>query len=217
MRIFHLLTKLLPESVRARIQFRVLSKKATLIGRGQYFGTGSGIYLKWGSDARDVVLHENSELFGNILSYNHGKVTLGKWAKVGMGSKINCVNSIEIGEDTAISNFVTIVDHNYHPINPDDRRYMRHTPHLSRERQPMYSANAPIKIGSNVCIGEYSRICKGVTIGDNAIIGACSIVTKSVPANCIAAGNPARVVKEGIDINTTAIFPLEDVGITNTQ
>lgn len=205
-----MLSKLLPESVRTRIQYTKLSKKATLLGANQHFGLDSSISLMWGSDPGDVVLNENCELFGGIQSYNHGKVTLGRWAKVGMGAKINCVNSIEIGDDTAIADFVTIVDHNFHPVNPDDRRYMRHTPHGARERQPMYSANAPIKIGTNVWIGEHSRICKGVTIGDNSIIGACSIVTKSVPANCVAVGNPARVVKENIDTDTARVFPLGD-------
>lgn len=210
MRIFHLLTKVLPESVRLRIHAKELSKKATLSGADQTFGENSAIALNWGSTPADVMLEEHSELYGSILSYNHGKVRLGKWAKVGMGTKINCVNNIEIGDDTAIGDFVTIVDHNFHPVNPDDRRYMRHTPHNSRERQPMYSVNAPIKIGTNVWIGEHARICKGVTIGDNAVVGACSIVTKDIPANCIAVGNPARVVKENIDVNTTSIFPLKD-------
>ena len=210
MRIFDFFIKILPESVRLRIHSKELSKKATLSGIGQTFGDNSLIALRWGSTPEDIILEEHSELFGSILSYNHGKVRLGKWAKVGLGTKINCVNSIEIGDDTAIADFVTIVDHNFHPVNPDDRRYMRHTPHGARERQPMYSANAPIVIGSNVWIGERARICKGVTIGDNVIIGACSIVTKSIPANCIAVGNPARVVKENIDTNTTAVFPLED-------
>ena len=48
-------------------------------------------------------------------------------------------------------------------------------------------------IGSNV------RICKGVTIGQGAVIAACSVVTKDVPANSIAAGNPAKIVKTDID------------------
>ena len=158
----------------------------------------------------DVVLKDHCELFGHILSYNHGKVILGKWSKVGMNTNINCVNHIEIGDDTAIADNVTIVDHNYHPVNPDDRRYMRHTPHGSRERQPMYSANAPIIIGKNVWIGNGVRICKGVTIGDNSVVGACSIVTKDIPANCVAVGNPAKIVKENIDKMTNSIFPLKD-------
>lgn len=50
-------------------------------------------------------------------------------------------------------------------------------------------------IGENCWIGANVRICKGVTIGDNSVVAACSVVTKDVPANCIVAGNPAKVVK----------------------
>lgn len=53
----------------------------------------------------------------------------------------------------------------------------------------------PIKIGDCVWIGGNSSICMGVTIGDNAIIGAGSVVTKDIPANAVAVGNPARVIR----------------------
>lgn len=209
-RFFSVALKFFPESYRIKIHGKEISKNATLNGKGQNLGEYSSVSLQWGSTKEDVVLDEHCELFGQIESYNHGKVTMGKWSKVGMGTKINCVNCITIGDETAIADFVTIVDHNFHPVNPDDRRYMRHTPHGSRERQPMYSANAPIVIGKNVWIGSGVRICKGVTIGDNAVIGACSIVTKDIPANCVAVGNPAKVVKENIDQTTKPIFPLKD-------
>ena len=54
---------------------------------------------------------------------------------------------------------------------------------------------AAVKIGDNVWIGENASVNKGVTIGNNAIIGAGSIVLKDIPANAIAAGNPAAVLK----------------------
>ena len=53
----------------------------------------------------------------------------------------------------------------------------------------------PITIGSNVWIGGSCVICPGVTIGDNAVIGAGSVVTKDIPANVVAAGNPCRVIR----------------------
>lgn len=57
-----------------------------------------------------------------------------------------------------------------------------------------YPSHAKIKIGNNVWLGENVTICKGVTIGDNCIIGIGSVVTKSIPPNSIAAGIPARVI-----------------------
>lgn len=118
-------------------------------------------------------------------------------------------NNIRIGDYTAIANNVTIVDHNYHPINPADRKYMRQTPLGSIERSPIYSLNKPVSIGPNVWLGNSVRVCKGVSIGDNSIIGANSVVTKDIPANCIAVGNPARVVKTDIHLSTEKVFPIK--------
>ncbi|WP_448789141.1 acyltransferase [Bacteroides graminisolvens] len=208
MRIINLFIRLLPQPWRLKVLFFKFSKRVTLIGSAHFFGEHANVVLLWGSSREDVVMKSHSELFGTIMSYNHGKVTLGEWGKVGKNCLINCVNSITIGDDCAIADNVTIVDHNYHPINPSDGLYMRHTSHGSRERQPMYSANAPIVIGKNVWLGNNVRVCKGVTIGDNSVIGANSIVTKDIPANCVAVGNPAHVVKTDIDRTTTSIFPL---------
>jgi len=55
---------------------------------------------------------------------------------------------------------------------------------------------APVKIGDNVWIGMNAVILKGVTIGDNSVVAAGAVVTKSVPANTIVAGNPAVTVKK---------------------
>lgn len=186
-----------------------IARNCTLEGTSHSFRTGSRVKLADGSTREDVILHDHSELFGTINSYNHGRVVMHEWSKLGPDSVISCVNHIEIGSDTAISFGVTIVDHNFHPTNPSDRRYMRHTPHRSPERSPKYAANAPIIIGENVLLGSGCRICKGVTIGDNAIVAANSVVTKDVPANAIAAGNPAKIVKENIDQITTPVFPLK--------
>jgi acetyltransferase-like isoleucine patch superfamily enzyme len=55
-----------------------------------------------------------------------------------------------------------------------------------------------VTLGNRVWVGQRSTILKGVTIGDDAIIGAGAVVTRDVPANCVAAGNPARVVRKGV-------------------
>jgi acetyltransferase-like isoleucine patch superfamily enzyme len=68
-----------------------------------------------------------------------------------------------------------------HPIDPTHRGYM-------------YAL--PVTIGENVWVGAGAVICPGVTIGENTVIGAGSIVTKDIPANVVAAGNPCKVLRE---------------------
>lgn len=191
-----------------QLRWRQIRRNCTIVGKGQSCSKRAVVFLTCGSTKEDVVLYEHIDLYGKIISYNHGKVIMHPWSKVGPGTEINCVNRIEIGRDTAIAQNVVIIDNNTHPINPADRRYMRHTPHGSDERKNYHSANSPIIIGENVWIGSNVRIQKGVTIGDNAIIAANSVVTKNVPANAIAAGNPAKIVKEDIDKTTTPIFSI---------
>ena len=62
-------------------------------------------------------------------------------------------------------------------------------------REQGYQVNHPIRIGSNCWIGAGAVILAGVTIGDNTVIGAGSVVTKDIPANVVAVGNPCRIIK----------------------
>ena len=63
-------------------------------------------------------------------------------------------------------------------------------------REQVYQYNLPVTIGNNVWIGAGSIILPGVTIGDNSVIGAGSVVTKDIPENTVAVGNPCRVMRE---------------------
>jgi acetyltransferase-like isoleucine patch superfamily enzyme len=90
---------------------------------------------------------------------------------------------IRIGADGLFGSGVEILDSDFHELHPDRRR----------GGQPRM---APVDIGPNVFIGNGVRILKGVTIGAHAVIGAGSVVTASIPEGVIAAGNPARVIRE---------------------
>lgn len=110
----------------------------------------------------------------------------GKHISIGKGSYIN-VNcnfiddgEITIGEKVMFGPAVTIATVG-HPINPELREYMY---------------TAPVRIGNNVWIGGNVTICPGVTIGENSVVGAGSVVIHDVPANCIVAGNPCKVIRE---------------------
>lgn len=111
-----------------------------------------------------------------------------------IGNKVevnmNCVfldcNSITIGDNCGIGPGVHIYTV-AHPVSPAER--------LSGDSQFWKSFTAPVTIGRNVWIGGGSIILPGVTIGDGTTIGAGSVVTKSIPPNSVAVGNPCRVIK----------------------
>ncbi|NMP38121.1 MAG: sugar O-acetyltransferase [Clostridiales bacterium] len=69
-------------------------------------------------------------------------------------------------------------------------------PILPELREKIYQYNMPVHIGRNCWIGAGAIILPGVTVGDNTVIGAGSVVTRDVPANVVAAGNPCRVLRE---------------------
>ena len=69
-------------------------------------------------------------------------------------------------------------------------------PILPSLRERAYQFNLPVSIGRNVWVGANAMILPGVTIGDNSVIGAGSVVTKDIPANVVAVGNPCRVLRE---------------------
>ena len=91
------------------------------------------------------------------------------------------VARITIGEDVQIGPNVQLLTPT-HPVEADPRRHK-------------YEAAKPIVIGNNVWLGGGAIVLPGVTIGDNSVIGAGAIVTKDIPPNVLAVGNPARVVR----------------------
>ena len=80
-------------------------------------------------------------------------------------------------------------------FGPNVQVYTAYHPLLASERIKGPELAAPIHIKDNVWVGGSAIICKGVTIGENTTIGAGSVVTKDIPANVFAAGNPCRVIR----------------------
>ncbi|WP_052259491.1 DapH/DapD/GlmU-related protein [Flavobacterium sp. KMS] len=176
-----------------------VKSKVTLLGKNYIFRRSTIINLQEGSLKSDIVLDDNVWILGSLTSCNGGKIKFGGFSKIGTNSIIMSANHVEIGSYTAIANNVRIIDNNNHPINPEDRLFMRQQSEDSSYRSIKHSDSAPIMIGDNCWIGEFARICKGVTIGNNSIVAASSVVTKDVPENAIVAGNPAKIVKIDID------------------
>ena len=105
------------------------------------------------------------------------EVTIGERTAIGDRTEIHCGHKVTIGSQVAISWDVIFLESDYHSIGGGE------------------GVPRPIIIEDGVWIGTRCIILKGVTIGKNSVIGAGSVVTKSIPANSIAAGNPARVIR----------------------
>lgn len=113
---------------------------------------------------------------------------IGSNSRIGDDSHITCLNEIVIGDSVQMGRKVFISD-NAHGAS--DRKLLDVNPVL----RPMYS-KGPVVIGDNVWIGEMACIMPGVTIGNGAIIGAGSVVTKDVPSYCVVGGAPAKIIKD---------------------
>jgi len=109
-----------------------------------------------------------------------GSIFIGDYCMICPGVRIGSADSIHIGDNCMLASNAYIADSDWHDI------YNRIS----------LGKTAPVHIGNNVWIGDSAIICKGVSIGENSIIGAGAVVSKDIPAGCIAAGNPARVVKQ---------------------
>jgi len=81
-------------------------------------------------------------------------------------------------------------------IGPNCSFYTAEHPLDPALRKEGWESGRPIKVGDNVWFGGNVTVLPGVTIGDNAVIGAGSVVTKDIPADCIAVGNPCRVMRK---------------------
>lgn len=180
--------------------------KRAQVGKNVVIRHTANIYLTHGSQPENICIGDKSIIQGTLVSSHHGKIIMGKHSRIGVNSYIRCVDNVILGDYSVTSDNVVISDNNNHPVNPDDRLIMRVTPPGSDERSWIHSDHSPIIIGNNVWIGEYARICKGVKIGDGSIVAANAVVTKDIPANCVAAGNPARIVKTDIDKTTPRKF-----------
>ena len=128
-----------------------------------------------------------------------GHVKIGDFTLL-VGALLTCEVSIEIGSHCLISWGTGIADSDFHPVAAAQRRIDAEALAPFYEGKPERPREAvkarPIKIGDNVWIGMNAIILKGVTIGENSVVAAGAVVSKSVPENVVVAGNPAVVVKQ---------------------
>ncbi len=132
--------------------------------------------------ARELLQTEESHILTPPFRCDVGtNIIVGK----NFGANYNCtildVAKVTFGDNCLLAPNVSIFTAG-HPLHPDSRN-------------SGYEYGIEVHIGNNVWIGGNSVICPGVTIGDNCVIGAGSVVTKDIPAWSLAAGNPARVIR----------------------
>ena len=150
----------------------------------------STIFLR--GDGHTLVIEEGVQLYNvriKIIGAGN-EVRIGKKTTFGSGSLVCGGNNthIEIGENCMLAEGLDVWNTDTHSIIKDGKL-----------------CNPPenITIGNHVWTGKDVAILKGVTVGDNAIVGMKSLVTKDIPSGCIAAGNPAKIIKDGVDWNRT--------------
>ncbi|MEE1032269.1 MAG: DapH/DapD/GlmU-related protein [Ruminococcus sp.] len=171
-----------------------------------YLWTDTGEYLEEQARAKDLMYDFNhtrpseegkrneiiKELFGSVgdpvwIMQPITSLARGKTVHIGSGTYINSGLTliddyeIHIGENCLLATNVTLCTTG-HPVHLD-----------LRSHGEMYSF--PVKIGNGVWIGSNVVVLPGVTIGDNTVIGAGSVVTKDIPANVVAVGNPCKVLR----------------------
>ncbi|GAB4491601.1 MAG: DapH/DapD/GlmU-related protein [Anaerolineales bacterium] len=105
------------------------------------------------------------------------------------GGSICAATRVTIGNNVAVGANCVITDTDFHPLHPH-----------ARLLEPQNGKSEPVVIGDNVFIGMNSIVLKGVTIGANSVIGAGSVVSRSIPADSIAAGSPAVVIRKFEDV-----------------
>jgi acetyltransferase-like isoleucine patch superfamily enzyme len=170
-----------------------------LVRRRVQVSIGSGTRLKWwglrGNRGGCLGIGRES-LVGCRVMFDSpgGRISIGDRSYIG-ASLLVCHSGITIGDDVLISWGVTIVDHDSHSPNwrvrsKDVSEWM-----VGRKSWDGVSIR-PVHVANRAWIGFGAVILKGVTIGEGAIVGAGSVVTRSVPPYSIVAGNPARVIRE---------------------
>ncbi|MCD6570639.1 MAG: acyltransferase [Deltaproteobacteria bacterium] len=144
-------------------------------------------------DYANIIASYDKKVRLTIWSSNNGNASIhiGNHCLICPGVRISAGSKITIGDNCMMAHNSYISDCDWHDT------YNRIT-----------SGKAlPVRIGNNVWIADSAIICKGVTIGDNSIVGAGAVVTKDIPINSVAAGNPAVVVKKldpNIEMKTRA-------------
>lgn len=153
--------------------------KVIVTRRGE-FKIGNNVSINSGQN-HNVIGRNQKTVF-----WVEGKLTIGN--NTGLSSTaIICNYNIEIGNNVKIGGNTVIYDSDFHSLDPVIRR--------NTAQDKASAKKAKVIIKNNVFIGSHSTILKGVVIGENAVVGACSLVSRDIPENEIWGGNPIRFIR----------------------
>ncbi|MDQ2733301.1 MAG: acyltransferase, partial [Armatimonadota bacterium] len=169
-------------SILRRVRLLYMRRRYPGVKFGSRCDIRSGLHLALASNAR-VEFGSRCILDREMTIECDGVLKVGARTVFGHHCTLAVRDSLLIGEDCLIAEMVSIRDHDHSFERLD-------VPTL---QQGMVSS--PVLIGRNVWLGAKVTVVKGVEIGDNAVVGANAVVTKNIPANSIAVGVPARVVR----------------------
>lgn len=182
--------RLLINGLRNKIQFRIrrvtVGRNVNIRGKVNIYGNGKiyfGDNVVINSDIRYNPIGGQSGCSFNMS--NGGKIIIGRGTGIS-NSTFCCWLKIEIGEDVYIGGDCRIYDTDFHSLNKDDRINLPDTNVKSK----------PVCIKNGAWLGASCIVLKGVTIGENSVIGAGSVVTRDIPPNQIWGGNPAHYIKD---------------------
>ena len=137
-----------------------------------------------------------------VFETEGGSVTIGDGVFISAGTNLYSINNITIGNDVMISWGVSIIDNNSHSLVSQERindvadwKKGINEGVIGKYKNWAVVKSAPIHIKDKAWIGFNSIIAKGVTIGEGAIVGAGSVVTKDVPDYAVVGGNPSKIIK----------------------
>ena len=168
-------------------------------GEGFYCETAQIFRMLRNKNPRAVIIGRHVSCYAgcSFALGENGRCTIGDFSLLN-GALIMAEERIDIGSHCLISWNVGLADSDFHPLEPAQRLIDAQALAPFFENRPARPRlkTAPIKIGDNVWIGMNAVILKGVTVGENSVVAAGSVVTKSVEPNTVVAGNPAVAVKK---------------------
>jgi acetyltransferase-like isoleucine patch superfamily enzyme len=155
------------------------------------------IVINNSKDKSRIRIGSGSHVAGLLQVFdNCGEIKIGEECYIGEGTRLLAAKRIVLGDHVQLAQNINIFDSNVHSLDPRERQ-LEFTTNLTKGQIKLHDLKEQeVVIGDNVWIGAGSIILKGVTIGENTIVGAGSVVVKSLPANVMAAGNPARIIKQ---------------------